>query len=85
MERDGTVWQSKRSWLALLNMVQKKNSREGHAAIFHRLNLVTENNTYPLPNMLDFASKEAGYNGLSKVDLHEGYHLIPTNQNTGWS
>jgi hypothetical protein len=85
MERDGIVWQSTRSWLALLNMVQKKNSSKGHAVSFHCLNLVTEKNTYPLPTMLDIASIEAGYNVLNKVDLHEGYHLIPMNQNTRWS
>jgi hypothetical protein len=44
---------------------------------FRRLNLVTELDTYPLLNMLDFAARVAGCMVFSKIDLRKGYHQIP--------
>ncbi len=44
---------------------------------FRRLNMVTVADSYPLPNMLDFASKAAGCTIFSKIDLRKGYHQIP--------
>jgi hypothetical protein len=46
---------------------------------FRQLNLVTEPDVHPLPNMLDFAAKAAGCSILSKIDLRKGYHQIPVN------
>jgi hypothetical protein len=46
---------------------------------FQRLNLVTEPDVYPLPNMLDLAAKAAGCRMFEKVDLWKGYHQIPVN------
>jgi hypothetical protein len=44
---------------------------------FQPLNLVTEPDVYPLPNMLDFAAKAAGCTVFSKIELRKGYHQIP--------
>jgi hypothetical protein len=44
---------------------------------FRCLNLVTEPNTYPLPNMLDFSARVAGCKVFSKIDLRKGYYQIP--------
>jgi hypothetical protein len=38
---------------------------------FWRLNLVTEPDVYPLPNMLDFAAKAAGCSVFSKINLRK--------------
>jgi hypothetical protein len=47
---------------------------------FRWLNLVTEPYVYPLPNMLDFATKAAGFTVFSKIDLQKGYRQISVNQ-----
>jgi hypothetical protein len=39
--------------------------------------MVTVADSYPLPNMLDFAGKAAGCTIFSKIDLRKGYHQIP--------
>jgi hypothetical protein len=44
---------------------------------FRRLNLVTTPDSYPLPNIMDFAVKMAGCSVFSKIDLRKGYHQIP--------
>ena len=42
-----------------------------------RLNLVTEPDRYPLPNMMDFADRLNGCCTFSKIDLRKGYWQIP--------
>ncbi len=37
------------------------------------LNLVTEADVYPLPNMLDFSDRLSGCTVFSKIDLCKGY------------
>jgi hypothetical protein len=58
-------------------MVQKPDGSWRPCGDFRRLNLVTETDTYPLPNMLDFSSRVAGCSVFSKIDLRKGYHQIP--------
>ena len=41
------------------------------------LNLLTEADCYPLPNMADITSSLAGASVFSKLDLKKGYHQIP--------
>jgi len=43
---------------------------------YRRLNLVTTKDSYPLPNMADFAERLEGCVIFSKVDLRKGYHQI---------
>ena len=47
---------------------------------FRRLNLVTEPDWYPLPNMLDFADRLNGCCIFSKIDLQKGYWQIPMSE-----
>jgi hypothetical protein len=58
-------------------MVRKADVTWGPCGDFRRLNMVTVADSYPLPNMLDFAGKVAGFIILSKIDLRKGYHQIP--------
>ncbi len=60
-------------------MVRKAEGSWRLCGDFRRLNLVTEPDVYPLPNMLDFAAKAAGCTVFSKIDLRKGYHQIPVN------
>ncbi len=57
-------------------MVEKVDGSWRPCGDFGRLNLVTEPDLYPLPNMLDFAHVAAGCS-FSKIDLRKGYHQIP--------
>jgi hypothetical protein len=58
-------------------MVPEKNGSCRSCGDFRRLNLVTEADVYPLPNMLDFSDRLAGCKVLSKIDLRKGYWKIP--------
>jgi len=58
-------------------MVMKKDGSWRPCGDFRRLNLVTEPDTYPLPNMLDFSARVAGCKVFSKIDLRKGYYQIP--------
>jgi hypothetical protein len=58
-------------------MVRKADGSWRPCGAFRRLNLVTEPDVYPLPNMLDFAAKAAGCSVFSKINLRKGYHQIP--------
>jgi hypothetical protein len=53
-------------------MVKKVYIRCRPCSDFLWLNLETEPNFYPLPNMLDFTVKAAGCVVFSKIDLQEG-------------
>jgi hypothetical protein len=77
MEREGIVRRSTSSWSSPLHMVQKPDGSWRPCGDFRRLNLVTEPDTYPLPNMLDFAARVVGCVVFSKIDLRKGYHQIP--------
>jgi hypothetical protein len=60
-------------------MVRKADGSWRPCGDFRRLNLVTEPDVYPLPNMLDFAAKATGCTVFSKIDLRKGYPQIPVN------
>jgi hypothetical protein len=60
-------------------MVMKADGSWRPCGDFRQLNLVTEPDSYPLPNMMNFAQKAAGCHYFSKTDLRKGYHQIPVN------
>jgi hypothetical protein len=74
MENEGIVRRSTSPWSSPLHMVQKPDGSWRPCGDFCRLNLVTEMDTYPLPNMLDFSARVAGCSVFSKIDLRKGYH-----------
>jgi hypothetical protein len=79
LEAEGIVRRSTSPWSSPLHMVKKSDGSWRPCGDFRRLNLVTEPDTYPLPNMLDFAARAAGCTVFSKLDLRKGYHQIPMN------
>jgi hypothetical protein len=79
LEEDDILQRSSSPWSSPLHMVKKADGSWRPCGDFRRLNLVTEPDVYPLPNMLDFAAKAAGCTVFSKIDLRKGYHQIPVN------
>ena len=70
---------SNSDWASPLHMVQKSDGSWRPCRDFRRLNLITEDDCYPLPNMADTTSSLAGATIFSKLDLEKGYHQIPVN------
>jgi hypothetical protein len=57
LEEDDTIQRSTSPWSSPLHMVRKADGSWRPSGDFRQLNLVTEPDVYPLPNMLDFAPK----------------------------
>jgi hypothetical protein len=77
MERDRIIERSTSPWASPLHMVPKKDGSWRPCGDFRRLNLVTEPDVYPLPNMLDFSERLSGCTVFSKIDLRKGYWQVP--------
>ena len=77
MEAEGIIRRSTSPWASPLHMVPKKDGTWRPCGDFRRLNLVTEPDVYPLPNMLDFADRLHGCTIFSKIDLRKGYWQVP--------
>ena len=81
MEKDIIVRRSTSPWASPLHMVPKKDSSWQPCCDFRGLNLVTEPDRYPLPNMLDFANRLSGCTVFSKIDLRKGNQQVPVHHN----
>ena len=77
LEKEGIVRRSNSDWASPLHMVQKSDGSWRPCGDFRRLNLISEADCYPLPNMADITSSLAGATVFSKLDLKKGYHQIP--------
>ncbi len=60
LEADGIIQRSTSPRASPLHMVQKKDGTWRPCGDFRWINVVTEPDVYPLPNMMDFAAKAAG-------------------------
>jgi cleavage and polyadenylation specificity factor subunit 1 len=76
MERDGVIKRSTSPWASPLHVFPKKDSMWRPCGDFRRLNLITEPDAYPLPNMLDFSDRLSGCTVFSKIDLRRGYWQV---------
>jgi len=79
LERAGIVRRSTSPWASPLHTVRKQDGTWRPCGNYRRLNSVTVPDTYPVPNMLDFAARAAGCTYFSKIDLKKGYHQVPMN------
>ena len=77
LEKEGIVRRSNSDWASPLHMVKKSDGSWRPCGDFRRLNLISETDCYPLPNMADITSSLAGATVFSKLDLKKGYHQIP--------
>jgi hypothetical protein len=76
MEKEGVIERSTSLRASPLYMVPKKDGTWRLCGDFWRLNLVTEPDIYPLPNMLDFSDCLSGCTLFSKIDLRKGYWQV---------
>ena len=60
LKKDGTVRRSDSPWSSPLHMVKKADGPWRLCGNFRRLNMVSVADSYPLPIIMDFASKAAG-------------------------
>ena len=80
LEAEGIIRRSHSNWASPLHMVQKTDGSWRPCGDYRRLNLITEADCYPLPNMADITASLAGSTCFSKLDLKKGYHQIPVNE-----
>ena len=73
MEDLGIIRRSDSPWASPLHVVPKADGGWRPCGDYRRLNLVTEDDRYPLPHIQDFNGKLAGM----KVDLVRGFRQIP--------
>jgi hypothetical protein len=69
----GVIRRSSSSWSSLLHMVQKKDGGWRPCGDFRRLNNITAEDKYPLPNMADLSARLDGCVIFLKLDLQKGY------------
>ena len=77
MESMGIVRRSKSSWSSPLHLVTKPHRSYRVCGDYRRLNVHTEDDRYPLPNIQDFNNHLAGCSIFSKIDLIRGYNQVP--------
>jgi hypothetical protein len=62
---------------ASCHMVRKKDCGWWPCGDFCRLNMVTTDDKYPLPNMGDLSARLDGCTIFTKLDLQKGYFQVP--------
>jgi hypothetical protein len=77
LEAEGIIRRSSSCWASPLHMVKKSDGTWRPCGDYRRLNLQSEPDCYPLPNMEDITGRLAGCKVFSKLDLKKGYHQIP--------
>jgi hypothetical protein len=76
----GVIRHSSSCWSSPLHMVRKKDGTWRPCGDFRRLNLITTEDRYSLPNMADLSSHLDGCTIFSKLDLQKGYLQVPVKQ-----
>jgi hypothetical protein len=61
METEGIIRRSESAWSSSLRMVRKADSSWRLCGDYHQLNLVTQPDKYPVPNIQDLSSRLHGY------------------------
>ena len=77
MERLGLCRKAASPWASPLHLVKKSDGSWRPCGDYRRLNLVTEPDHYPLPNMADLTSNLHGAKVFTKLDLLKGYFQVP--------
>ncbi|ROT64517.1 hypothetical protein C7M84_017545 [Penaeus vannamei] len=77
MERMCICQKASSPWASPLHLVRKPEGTWRPCGDYRRLNLITEPDHYPLPNMADLTSNLHGAKVFSKLDLLKGYFQVP--------
>ncbi len=80
LEAEGIIRRSSSSWSSPLHMVLKEDGSWRPCGDYRRLNLATEPDTYPLPNIQDLSARLHGCRIFSKLDLRKGYYQVPVRE-----
>lgn len=73
----GVIRPSSSPWASPLQIAQKPDGTWRICGDYRRLNLVTQKDSYPLPNILDVQSFLHGKKIFSKFDLYKGFWQLP--------
>ena len=79
MERMGLCSKAASPWASPLHMVPKPDGTYRPCGDYRRLNLLTEPDHYPTPNITDITGNLHGSKVFSKLDLLKGYFQVPMN------
>ena len=77
MEALGICQKASSPWSSPLHMVTKKDGSLRPCGDYRRLNMMTEPDHYPTPNISDVTSFLHGAQFFSKLDLLKGYFQVP--------
>ena len=77
MEELGIVSRSDSPWASPLHVVSKADGGWPPCGDYRKLDVVSQDDRYPLPHIQDFNGKLAGMRFFSVVDLVRGFHQIP--------
>ncbi|KAK7605128.1 hypothetical protein V9T40_006986 [Parthenolecanium corni] len=80
MIADGEMRPSKSDWSSPIHMVMKSDSTWRITGDFRALNAICQNDSYPVPNIMDFNQTMKGSKIFSKVDLNRASWQIPMNE-----
>ena len=79
LEEIGICQKASSPWSSPLHIVVKKDGSLRPCGDYRRLNMVTEPDHYPLPNMADVTTFLHGSKIFSTLDLLKGYYQVPMN------
>ena len=68
---------SKSPWAAPIVLVKKRDGTQRMCMDYRRLNKVTVNDSYPLPNIDDLISNLGASKYITTLDLTKGYYQVP--------
>ena len=79
MENIGICQKASSPWSSPLHIVVKKDGSLRPCGDYRRLNMITEPDHYPLPNIADVTTFLHGAKIFSTLDLLKGYYQVPMN------
>ncbi|KAK7605133.1 hypothetical protein V9T40_006991 [Parthenolecanium corni] len=80
MIENGEMRPSNSEWSSPIHMVMKSDNTWRITGNFRALNAICKNDSYPVPNIMDFNVTMKGSKIFSKVDLNKAYWQIPMNE-----
>ena len=75
----GIINSSKSPWAGPIVLVEKKDGTKRMCVDYHKLNNVTTNDTYPLPNIEELIANIGPSKFISTLDLTKVYYQVPVN------
>ena len=80
MEKLGIVRRSDSPWASPLHVLPKADGSWRPCGNYRRLNVITEDDRYPLAHLQDFNARLAGMEVFSVIDLVKGFRQIPMSE-----